>query len=262
MNASEAIVSSKEVDEAHRTSICDHDDNHTSLETAIDQVRKEVREIKDVKASTEGLKEEGISTNVLVLKELLEPLRSVFLWFQEIVEWGKPANTLLAIATTLLIIYKEWVGKAMSLSLLLVVAKMLQAKRKRIHNKLNEIVVCAASNQTTRESIVSAQFGFLTLQEMLQEANIVILKIHSTFISRSPKHADLVILALCGLAILLAVIPFKFVKMAALLYCMFTTSKLGKSMKNERSERRLKEWWDSIPIIPVRIIDDPAACPK
>ncbi|GLT47751.1 hypothetical protein SLA2020_214170 [Shorea laevis] len=262
MNASEAIVSSKEVDEAHRTSIGGHNDNHASLETAIDQARKEVREIKDAKASTEGLKQEGISRNVLVLKELLEPLRSVFLWFQEIVEWGKPANTLLAIATTLLIIYKEWIGKAISLSLLLVVAKMLQARRKRIHNKLNEIVVFAATNQTTRESIVSAQFGFLTLQETLQEANIVLLKMHSIFVSRAPKHADLMILALCGLAILLAVIPFKFVMMAALLYYVFTTSKLGKSMKNVRSERRLKEWWDSIPIIPVRIIDDPAACPK
>ncbi|XWS64884.1 hypothetical protein CRYUN_Cryun05aG0042500 [Craigia yunnanensis] len=43
------------------------DDNKTSLETAINQTRKEEREVVYAKAEIEGLKEEGISENALIL---------------------------------------------------------------------------------------------------------------------------------------------------------------------------------------------------
>ena len=62
-------------------------------------------------------------------------------------------------------------------------------------------------------------------------------------------------LAMSVAAILLAVIPFKFIITAGVFYVFIMNSKIGKLMENDQGNRRLKEWWDSIPIIPVRMVD-------
>lgn len=69
------------------------------------------------------------------------------------------------------------------------------------------------------------------------------------------QHANLVMVAMSGLAILLAVIPFKFFLMALILQSFTMT--LGKSSGSGTGNRRLREWWDSIPIVPIRVVDDP-----
>ena len=67
---------------------------------------------------------------------------------------------------------------------------MLEARKKRIHEKCNEIVISrasTASDQSTMESIVSAQHGLYTVHEMMQIANIAMLKIWSILISKADK---------------------------------------------------------------------------
>ncbi|XP_042939907.1 uncharacterized protein LOC122275044 isoform X3 [Carya illinoinensis] len=235
------------------------DENQTTLETVINQAREEEKNIAIAKATTEGLNVEGIAESAFIFKELLTPPRSAVLWFQEILTWERPAITLMVLAATLIMIYKEWVGKAIASFLLWVVAKMLQARRKRINERCNEIVVCTASDQTTIESIVSAQHGLQTVHQLLRKANIAVLKLWSIFISKAREHADMVMIAMIGLAILLAVIPLKFLLMVTTLCFFSMTSKLGKRTGScqDQGSRRLKEWWDSIPVIPVRVVDSP-----
>ncbi|TYI57279.1 hypothetical protein E1A91_D11G269300v1 [Gossypium mustelinum] len=243
------------------------DDNKTSLETAINQARKEGRGIAKARAVMEGLKEEGIGENATILTELLKPLRSVFLWFREILSWERPATTLLVFAAIILIVYKEWIGKALSAGLLLVVANMIRARQERLKDKQKEIVVCTGSDHTpsTRENIVSAQYGFLTVREIIKEANVTILKLHSVLVSRAHKHANTVMLAMIGLAIMFAVIPFKYLIIAVVFHSMITTSPLAKHMVNNQGgdrDRRLKEWWESIPPTPIRVINEAPVSPK
>ena len=49
---------------------------------------------------------------------------------------------------------------------------MIQARQKKINDKCKEIVVSSASDQTTMESIVSAQHGLQTINQVVQIANI------------------------------------------------------------------------------------------
>ena len=67
--------------------------------------------------------------------------------------------------------------------------------------------------------------------------------------------------SMIGLAILLAIVPVKFIIMAITLYCFSMTSKRGKQVGNNQGNRRLQEWWDSIPVIPVRVVDKPVDSP-
>lgn len=78
------------------------------------------------------------------------------------------------------------------------------------------------------------------------------------------QHSDMVTIALIVLAILLAVVPVKLFLMAATLCCFLKSSKAGVRMGkigDNKVNRRLKEWWDSIPVIPVRVADEPLDSP-
>jgi hypothetical protein len=71
-----------------------------------------------------------------------------------------------------------------------VIIKMLKAREKKLNEKCNEIVISRsnmASDQSTMDSIVSAQHGLYTVHEMMQIANIAMLKIWSILISKADK---------------------------------------------------------------------------
>ncbi|KAL7618441.1 hypothetical protein Lser_V15G02176 [Lactuca serriola] len=232
-------------------------DNLESLETAVEQVREEAKEINIAKAKADELKDEGIGNSALVLMELVKPLKGALPWFKEIIQWERPAITLTVIGITLLVIYKELVGIAMAAFIMWVVSKMIWARKHEIGKK-TKFVVCTASDQTTMESIVSAQHGLNTVYNIMQSTNISILKIWSILLSNAPKHTDMVITGMTGCAIVLAVVPVKFMIMAAVVVMFAVTSKLGKGMrkrKNDMGNRRLQGWWDSIPVVPVEIVD-------
>ncbi|XP_022154463.1 uncharacterized protein LOC111021735 [Momordica charantia] len=256
MNMSE--LSNSRVKEIKKVcSASELDQAQSSLQNAIDQAREEDKEVAVAKATAVGLKEEGIGESALIFLELLKPLKSRLPWFKEVLEWERPMATIVVLAGSLIITFKEWFGKAMAALLFWVVVVMLQARMEKIQDKCDEIVVCTASDQSTMETIVAAQQSLQTVHEMVKTANIAVLKIWSIFISKTRKHADMAMAVLSGLAITLAVVPTKYIVMGAILYCFFTTSKLRKKQEDTNSggDRRLKEWWDSIPVIRVRVVD-------
>ncbi|XP_054787114.1 uncharacterized protein LOC129293267 [Prosopis cineraria] len=256
MDISRPIISGAELEVKEAIQACKSvngpEESAFSLETAIKQAMEEEKETLIAKATTEELKEEGITDSVMVLMELLKPLQRVVPWFQDIFTWQKPMVTLTVLAASLIFTYMEWIGKALAIFLIWVITKMMEARHKRLNEKCDELVISTASEQSTMESIVSAQQGLNTAREVMQIANVTILKIWSIFISKAHKHSNTVMVALAGLAILLAIVPLKLVIMGIILQS-FIASKGGKP--SGTGNRRLKEWWDSIPVIPVRLVD-------
>jgi hypothetical protein len=72
LNMSQSIISSsvevKEVGEENVYTSGLPDSNQSSLETAINQAREEEKDVAIAKATTEGLREEGVAESALVLK--------------------------------------------------------------------------------------------------------------------------------------------------------------------------------------------------
>ncbi|KAF6168996.1 hypothetical protein GIB67_038493 [Kingdonia uniflora] len=226
-----------------------------SLEGTINQVRVETKEANIAKATVEGLKEEGISDSFVILTELLSPLKSVIPRTQQIISWQKPLISVLVLVTSLIITYKDWIGKAIAAAMVYGVGKMIQVRRQRLADRCKEIVIFTGSDQRIVESIVSAQHGLQSVHSMVQTANIAILKILSIVLSKTRKHADQVMMVMIVAAIVLAVIPIKLIIMGSILYVFIINSKIGKCMESGQSDRRLREWWDTIPAIPVRTVD-------
>jgi heme/copper-type cytochrome/quinol oxidase subunit 2 len=71
----------------------------------------------------------------------------------------------------------------------------------------------------------------------------------------------MVMIGMIGIAMIVSMVPMKFIIMFITLCCFSTASKLGKRVGNKQGNRRLKEWWDSIPVIPVRVVDKPLDSP-
>ncbi|XP_047318745.1 uncharacterized protein LOC124922063 [Impatiens glandulifera] len=260
-----AVLSSKALGEGKQTigereSVSGQSEDISPLEAAIHESREEAREINVAKATAEELKEEGISDSVQVLLELLKPSKGVLDQLQEVLTWQRPVVSVVVITTLLLIIYKEWAGEAIAGLLFWGVARIIQTKRKMEEEIPDKIVVCTASDQTTMESIVSAQHGLRSAYDMVQMANIVILKIHSILIWKAPKHTIHVIVAMIAAACLLVLVPFKYFLMALILICFMSsiepTKKKHSGGNKQGGNRRLKEWWDSIPVIGVELVDE------
>ncbi|KAL8480306.1 hypothetical protein ACS0TY_027013 [Phlomoides rotata] len=230
-------------------------ENLSSLEGAIHQSREEAKEIDKAKATTRGLKEEGIGESAQVLMGLLKPVTVLVSSIRDILTWEQPVTTAVLLVSTLILIYKEWVGPAISTFLLWLVGKMLWTRRTGVAKKSEKIVIRSASDQTAMESIVSAQQGLRTIHEIMRETNVALLKIWSILVSKAPKHTNRVMIVMTGAAIVAALIPFKFLLMGLVLYGAVALSKLGKHTQSEQGNRRLREWWDSIPVVPVEIMD-------
>ncbi|CAI0384004.1 unnamed protein product [Linum tenue] len=262
INVSQLLASSGEVKlekkESGRVGGEEDEIIRSSLDSAVHQVREEAKAVDIAKATTEGLKEEGIGESAQVLMELTKPVRDLLPWFVEIVSWERPSTTLIVFITTIAIIYKEWVGKAVAAFLLRITWRILQARRGRADSDDEIVVHTGGEQKSTTESIVAAQFGLRTVHEIMQAANIAILKIWSLMSAKAPKqHSDRAMMVMGSLALILAVIPLKYILMGGVVYYGIVTSKLGKYMENDQGNRRLKEWWDSIPVVGVRVVDEP-----
>lgn len=68
----------------------------------------------------------------------------------------------------------------------------------------------------------------------------------------------MVMLAMVGAALLLVTVPVKYIIMAAILHWFTMNTKIRKSGANDQGDRRLREWWSSIPVIPIRLTDKTA----
>ncbi|XP_023739375.1 uncharacterized protein LOC111887438 isoform X2 [Lactuca sativa] len=238
-------------------------DNLLSLETAVDQVREEAKEINSAKATADELKEDGIGDSALVLMELMKPLKNALPWFQEVIEWKNPTTTATVMSTSLLVVYKEWVGKAIAAFLLWLVSKMIWARKYEV-GKQTKFVVCNNNDQTAVDSIVAAQHGINTIYNILQSVNVSLLKIRSIWLANAPKHTNTMIVVMIGCAVILLVIPLKYIIMSALLSTFAVKLNPGdrRDKKNIMGNQRLKGWWDSIPVSPVEVVQKAGESPK
>ncbi|CAN6465010.1 unnamed protein product [Victoria cruziana] len=237
----------------------DSGDKKSLLGTKVEQAREEAKDIRIAKTTIEGLKEEGIAESILVIKELLRPVQKLSPCLHEVLEWKKPVITALVISMLMLVVYKEWMGYAVSTFLLLMVGLQLGLRYKRVRDEHDEIVVNLSLNQPMMESVISAQHALNQFHSFMHTTNITLLKIHSLLISKSQKQSNVLMLTMACMAVVFAALPFKLVLMASILSCFLAKYEAKRSRASlipgsGSIKRRIREWWDSIPVTPVRTI--------
>ncbi|KAG8073527.1 hypothetical protein GUJ93_ZPchr0006g44629 [Zizania palustris] len=248
-------LSAEIAEDQHDRDSGSHERPLASLENTIGQVRDEAREATVANAAIEGMEEEGIIDSLLVLVGLVSPISKLLPVIQQTTSWNRPFVTGGVLAVTVLTIYKEWIGLALAASLMLAVGFMVWARKRKSGAMCSEFIIDTSSDKTTMESLVEAQQSLKKVHEYIKTTNVVILRISSIALAKSPKHTEMVIWMLTGLAVALAVIPFKYSLIGLTAGAFMSNTRIVKVLSNPQGCRRWREWWESIPAVPVRAVD-------
>ncbi|KAL6005164.1 hypothetical protein ACLOJK_005726 [Asimina triloba] len=238
----------------------------TSLETKINQEREEAKEINVAKASAEKIKYEGISEAIIILMlliitahQLVEP--AMIIIDDQIVHHQIAIIPISCISnsTQNLKMAMRWYHVFIS-SLGLVGA--LESAERCIIMGLRSSDLGQASNHRLCACLDHGHY--LQGVDTLCDSSYPCVGGGSNAMGKvcKSKHHDIedpiytgmcVMCVMIGAAAVFAVVPLKFIIMGLVLLCAAMNTKSGKSLSGEQGNRRIWEWWDSIPVIPVRI---------
>ncbi|XP_066400339.1 uncharacterized protein [Miscanthus floridulus] len=246
---------SAELAKDHDADSSSHEQPLASLENKIGQVKDEAREVTAANAAIEGMKDEGISDSLLVLVGLVGPIGKLRPVIQQITSWERPLVTGTILAVALLTIYNEWFSYVLAASLILAAGLMVWARQRKIGMICSEVIIdTSSSDKTTMESIVEAQQSLQKVHKYVKTANVAILRLWSIALARSPKHTETMIWMLTGAAVVVAVIPFKYILIGLMAGSFAANTRVARAMLNPQGGRRWREWWESIPAVPVRTV--------
>ncbi|KAB2069569.1 hypothetical protein ES319_A08G102200v1 [Gossypium barbadense] len=197
----------------------------SSLERAVKESRENYKKVVLAQETVNGVKADGIDTNLAVMKELLLPVMEVGKWLLSLVYWDDPLKSLLFSLISTFIIFRGWLGYTLALTLVLIAIFM---------------VVTRFCNQGRP----------LVELKLVQDGNIVLLKFRALLLSIFPQASDRFAALLVFMALILALVPSKFMLLVVFWETFTRYSPLRKA-STERWMRRLREWWFSIPAAPV-----------
>ncbi|KAF5781646.1 hypothetical protein HanRHA438_Chr11g0498901 [Helianthus annuus] len=222
----------------------------TPLEKAVEESRSSYKMVADAQATVDGAKVEGLDTNLAVLKELLVPLINLGNRLLALLYWEEPAKSVVFCFIFAGIIYCGWMAYVFAFLLIFFAINMMLARHFSGGNPISELKVTVPPPMNKMEQLLAVQNAISQAEELVQEGNVILLKIHGLLLSIFPQASNRFAAALVGLALFMTIIPFKYVLLLTFLE-EFTKYSPMRRAETERIMRRMREWWISIPAAPV-----------
>ncbi|KAL4179096.1 hypothetical protein AMTRI_Chr13g118370 [Amborella trichopoda] len=224
----------------------------TLLERAVADSMNSFKKVELAKATVDGVKVEGIDTNLAVMKELLFPITELGNYLLSMASWDDPLKSLIFCCIGTFIICRGWLGHAFALLIMLMAAFMVITRICSQGKLVNEVEVIAPPPMNTMEQLLAVQNAITQVEEFVQDGNIILLKLRALLLAAFPQATDKVVIALIIFSLVLAFIPGRFIVLLGFLE-MFTMNSPPRKASTERWTRRLREWWFSIPAAPVSL---------
>ncbi|KAK8340587.1 hypothetical protein V6Z12_A08G108700 [Gossypium hirsutum] len=222
----------------------------SSLERAVKESRENYKKVVLAQETVNGVKADGIDTNLAVMKELLLPVMEVGKWLLSLVYWDDPLKSLLFSLISTFIIFRGWLGYTLALTLVLIAIFMVVTRFCNQGRPLVELKVMAPPSMNTMEQLLAVRNAISQAEQLVQDGNIVLLKFRALLLSIFPQASDRFAALLVFMALILALVPSKFMLLVVFWETFTRYSPLRKASP-ERWMRRLREWWFSIPAAPV-----------
>ncbi|ONK81490.1 uncharacterized protein A4U43_C01F29680 [Asparagus officinalis] len=222
----------------------------TSLERVVNESRNNYKMVEKAQATVDGVKEDGLDTNLAVLKELLCPMVVLGKKLTFLASWEDPFKSFVFCSLSSFIIFRGWLGYVLAAALLFVAIFMLLTRYCNQGRPIDQVKVVAPPPMNTMEQLLAVQNAISQVEEFVQDANIVLLKIRALLLAAPSQATDRAILALVLLALITAFLPIKWLILLTFLET-FTRYSPPRRLSTERWTRRMREWWFSIPAAPV-----------
>ncbi|XWS60954.1 hypothetical protein CRYUN_Cryun07bG0083500 [Craigia yunnanensis] len=220
------------------------------LEKAVKESRDNYKKVVLAQETVDGVKVDGIDTNLAVMKELLLPVTEVGKWLLSLVYWDDPLKSLLFCLFFTFIIFRGWLGYAFAFMLLFFAIFMVLTRFCNQGRPVDEIKIIAPPPMNTMEQLLAVQNAVSQVEQHIQDGNIVLLKFRALLLSIFPQASEKFAVTLLFTALILAFLPTKYMLLLIFLET-FTRYSPPRKASTERWMRRLREWWFSIPAAPV-----------
>ncbi|KAH0879397.1 hypothetical protein HID58_066791 [Brassica napus] len=221
------------------------------LEKAVRQSRKNYEKVVLAQETVNGVKVDGIDTNLAVMKELLLPVMEIGNWLLSLAYWDDPVKSFVLCLFSTFIIYRGWVGYVFAFASLFIAGFILLtrcfSKREKV---MIELKVMAPAPMNTMEQLLAVQNAISQLEQLVQDANIVLLKLRALLLSLFPQASEKFAVAIVAASTMMLLLSWNRLIMVVFLE-LFTRYSPPRRASTERLMRRLREWWFSIPAAPV-----------
>ncbi|XVF09585.1 hypothetical protein REPUB_Repub07fG0106900 [Reevesia pubescens] len=220
------------------------------LERAVKESRDNYKKVVLAQETVDGVKVDGIDTNLAVMKELLLPVMEVGKWLLSLLYWDDPLKSFLFCLFITFIIFRGWLGYAFALMLLFFAIFMVLTRFSNQGRPADVIKIIAPPPMNTMEQLLAVQNAISQVEQLIQDGNIVLLKFRALLLSIFPQASEKFAVTLLFTALILAFVPSKYMVLLIFLEA-FTKYSPPRKACTERWMRRLREWWFSIPAAPV-----------
>ncbi|XP_039163570.1 uncharacterized protein LOC104421683 isoform X2 [Eucalyptus grandis] len=220
------------------------------LERAVKESGDNYKEVVVARESCDGAKVNGIDTNLAVMKELMFPIKAVGNWLLSLAYWDDPLKSSIFCLSFTFIICRGWLGYFSALVLTGIVAFVMLARLQNRGRPALEIKVTAPPAKNAVEQLLAVHNGISLAKGLVQDGNIILLKLRALLFSSLPQASEKLVLALIVSALIIAFLPGKYTALLVFLE-IFTRYSPFRRKGTERLMRRLRDWWFSIPAAPV-----------
>lgn len=227
----------------------------TLLERVVKESKNNYKKVVSAQATVDGVKVDGIDTNLAVMKELLYPLDELRKCLQSLVNWDDPLKSSGFCLFCSYIIWRGWVGYAAALVLVFISAFMIITRCFNQGRSVAEVKVIAPPPMNTMEQLLAVQNAVSQAEQFIQDGNIFLLKFRGLLLSIFPQATEKMAFGLLSAGLVLAFLPTKYIVLLVFLNT-FTMFSPPRKASTERWERRFREWWFSIPAAPVKLERD------
>ncbi|KAK4766096.1 hypothetical protein SAY87_007738 [Trapa incisa] len=224
----------------------------TSLEQAIKESRNSYKKVVVAQATVDGVKLDGIDTNMAVMKELLLPLTEIGNLVLSLFLWDDPSRSSIFCLVGIFMICREYLSYALALMCISIAVFMILTKYFNHERTAQEVKVMTPPPMNTVEQLLAVQTAISQAEGFIQDGNIVLLKLRALLMSIYPRASERFAVALLASALLIVFLPAKYTLLMVFLE-VFTRYSPPRRASTERWMRRLREWWFSIPAAPVLV---------
>ncbi|KAG7582421.1 hypothetical protein ISN44_As08g020200 [Arabidopsis suecica] len=225
------------------------------LERAVKESRKNYEKVVLAQETINGVKMEGIDTNIAVMKELMLPIMETGNWILSVLYWDDPMKSSVFCLVSTFIIWRGWLVYVFALASLFSAIFMVLTRCFSREKLMIELKVTAPPPMNTMEQLLAVQNGISELEQNIQDANIILLKFRALLFSLFPQASQKFAIAIVVAATMMAFVPGRYL-LSVVFVELFTRYSPPRRASTERLIRRLREWWFSIPAAPVVLEHD------
>lgn len=213
--------------------------------------------VEKTQATIDAAMIKGIPSNIDLFKELMLPCVVMANKFDKLKRWEEPRWTVSFLVFSYTIIFRNLLAYVFPVTLIIMSTTMLLLKglkeQGRLGRYFGKITIRDQPPSNTIQMIIGLKEAMADMENFLQSLNIVLLKIRTIILSGQPEVTTEVALVLLGSALILLVVPFKYV-LSFVLFDLFTRELEFRREMVVKFMTFLGERWAAVHAAPVVVL--------